>query len=321
MKIKDIISYCVMAILTIAVIYSIILSNQVKCLAQDPVKNEQMEMTAHDMELPDSLFFAGEEVPLSMFYIREKLERELLSNSYFHSNTLLLLKRSTRWLPTIDSILAANRIPYDFRYLAMIESNLTNAVSPSGAVGFWQFMPATAKDFGLQVEKEIDMRYNVELETVAACKYFLKSYERFHSWTLVAASYNAGMGRISKFREEQGVNSYYDMLLAEETERYVFRILALKLITENPQKYGFFVSEHLTYSPMAYKTVTVSQPVKSWAVFAKEHGITYKLLKLYNPWLRSKGLANETGQQYQIKIPLPPFDLTHEKYLEQKEGN
>jgi hypothetical protein len=250
-------------------------------------------------------------VPLEMFNIRERYERELLSNTYFHSNTMVLLKRSKRWFPVIEPILQKYGIPEDFKYLCVIESYLSNVVSPAGAAGFWQFMKATAQEYGLEINKEIDMRYNVELETEAACKYFLKAYERFGSWTLVAAAYNAGTSRVSKFMKEQGVTSYYDMLMAEETERYVFRILAIKTIFENPEKHGIYVSNKLAYEPYKYKTVIVNESIDNLAEFAKEHDITYKLLKVFNPWLRSNSLTVKKGKVYEIKIPKKPFNMTH----------
>ena len=276
-----------------------------------PVSLEQIVIQSHDIEFCDDIYFADERVPLEMFNIRERYERELLSNTYFHSNTMVLLKRSKRWFPVIEPILLKYGVHEDFKYLCMIESNLSNVVSPAGAAGFWQFMKATAQEYGLEINKEIDMRYNVELETEAACKYFLKAYERFGSWTLVAAAYNAGTSRVSKFMKEQGVTSYYDMLMAEETERYVFRILAIKTIFENPEKYGIYVSNNLAYEPYKYKTVIVNESIRNLAEFAKEHDITYKLLKVFNPWLRSNSLTVKKGKVYEIKIPKKPFNMTH----------
>ena len=245
-----------------------------------------------------------------MFNIRERYERELLSTCYFHSNTMLLVKRSSRWFPVIEPILKKYGIPEDFKYLCVAESTLTNAVSPAGAVGFWQFMEATGKEYGLEINKEVDMRYNVEMETEAACRYFLKSYEIYHNWTLVAASFNAGTRRLSRFLKEQKVHSYYDLLLSDETERYIFRILAFKTILSNPEKYGIYVSKNLEYQPFKYKTVVVTESVDSWADFALEHDITYKLLKIFNPWLRDKSLKVKKGEVYEIKIPTRPFNLT-----------
>jgi len=274
---------------------------------------DHISHNTHDIELPDTLSFAGEPVPMDLFYVREKLERELLVNSYLHSSTLLILKRCHRWFPTIEATLKKNNIPDDFKYLAVIESALTNAVSPSKAVGFWQFLEGTAKDFGLEVNSEVDMRYNVELEGAAACSYLRKAYQKFGSWTLAAAAYNAGNGRINQFIDYQLVDSYYDMLMYEETERYVFRILALKLIIENPEKYGFRVSDELLYQPLEYKTVTVTSTIDNLAEFAIKNGISYKLLKMFNPWLRGKSLTVKNGKSYQIKIPINDFAKTHHK--------
>lgn len=265
---------------------------------------------SHDIEFTKDITFAGEQVPLEMFNIKERFERELLSNCYFHSNTMLLVKRSKRWFPVIEPILEKYKVPSDFKYLCVIESMLTNAVSPAGAVGFWQFMESTGKDFGLEINKEVDMRYNVELETEAACKYFLQAYKLFHNWTLVAASFNAGTNRVQRFMNDQKVSSYYDMLMADETERYIFRILAIKTILEDPEQFGIYVSKNLEYQPFKYKTITLTESVPNWADFAQEQGITYKLLKTFNPWLRSNKLEIKDGRSYEIKIPTKPFNIT-----------
>lgn len=276
-----------------------------------PISLEHIVIQSHDIEFCDDIYFAGEKVPLEMFNIRERYEKELLSNCYFHSNTMVLLKRSKRWFPVIEPILEKYGVPNDFKYLCVIESNLTNAVSPAGAAGFWQFMKGTAEEYGLKINKDIDMRYNVELETEAACKYFLKAYERFGNWTLVAAAYNAGTSRVYKFMKDQGANSYYDLLMAEETERYVFRILAIKTIFENPEKYGIYVSKDLYYAPYKYNIVVVKDNINSWADFAKQHNISYKLLKVFNPWLRTNSMKVHKGEIYEIKIPKKPFNITH----------
>ena len=294
--------------IVIAFVMSIIAINTAN---KRPVSLEQIVVQSNDIEFCEDIYFADERVPLEMFNIRERYERELLSNTYFHSNTMVLLKRSKRWFPVIEPILKRHGIPDDFKYLCVIESYLTNAVSPAGAAGFWQFMKGTAEDYGLKINKDVDMRYNVELETEAACKYFLKAYERFGNWTLTAAAYNAGTSRVIKFMREQGADSYYDLLMAEETERYVFRILAIKTIFENPEKYGIYVSPKLSYEPYKYDIVIVDKSVKSWAEFAKEHDITYKLLKVFNPWLRSNSLKVNKGEIYEIKIPKKPFNITH----------
>lgn len=299
-----------MASVGLLAILAIILSINAINIANSRPTMEQIYIQSHDVVFEKDICFAGERVPLEMFNIRERYERELLSNCYFHSNTMLLLKRSKRWFPVIEPILAKNGVPDDFKYLCVAESMLTNAVSSAGAVGFWQFMKTTGKDFGLEIDKDVDMRYNVELETEAACKYFLKAYDTFHDWTLVAASFNAGTRRILKFMKEQKVDSYYDLLMADETERYIFRILAFKTILTNPEHYGIYVSKDLEYQPLRYKTVTITESVDSWADFAKENGITYKLLKVFNPWLRSDKLTVKNGQSYEIKIPKKPFNIT-----------
>lgn len=263
----------------------------------------QMSQYIHDIQLPETMNFCGERVPLDRFYVRESLERELLVNSYRHASTLLVLKRTTRWFPVIEPILRKNGLPDDFKYLAMIESELTNAVSPSKAVGFWQFLEGTGKQYGLEIYKEVDMRYHQEKETQAACEFLNDLYRRFGSWTLAAAAYNCGGGRISRTIEEQQVRSYYDMLLPAETERYVYRILALKLITQDPEKYGFHISDEGWYPPLEYKTITVTETIDDLASFAVSQGTNLKMLKYYNPWLRSNTLTISVGNSYQIKLP------------------
>ena len=300
----------VLAVGVAAIVACVVGIRALKIAEKRPVSLEQIAIRSNDIEFTDDITFAGERVPLEMFNIRERYERELLSTCYFHSNTMLLVKRSSRWFPVIEPILRKYGIPEDFKYLCVAESTLTNAVSPAGAVGFWQFMERTGKEYGLEINKDVDMRYNVELETEAACRYFLKSYDIYHNWTLVAASFNAGTRRLNKFLKEQKVHSYYDLLMADETERYVFRILAFKTILSNPEKYGIYVSKSLEYQPFKYKTVVVDKSVDSWADFALEHDITYKLLKVFNPWLRSKSLKVKKGEVYEVKIPKKPFNLT-----------
>lgn len=272
---------------------------------------DHIDQFAHDIELPEHMTFCGEEVPLDLFYVRERLERELMVNSYRHSATILLLKRTTRWFPVMEPLMEKYGLPEDFKYLSMIESELTNAVSPSKAVGFWQFLEGTGKDYGLEINKEVDLRYNVEKETVAACKYLKDSYRKFGSWTLAAAAFNCGNGRITKVQGEQRVDSYYDMILPEETQRYVFRILALKLITEDPEKYGFQISDNGWYRPYETKSVTVVQSIPDLTDFAYMQGTNLKLLKYFNPWLRSNSLTVSAGNSYEIKIPTGEYAKTH----------
>ena len=255
------------------------------------------------VDIPKDISFSGEVVPLNVFYVRESLDRELLVNTYWHNKTVLLFKRAHRWFPVIEPILSEYGIPDDFKYLAVIESGLSNAVSPSGAVGFWQFLKGTAKDYGLEVDKDVDERYHVQKSTEAACRYFRDSYQKFDDWTLVAAAYNAGKRRITESLEEQAEDSYYDLLLSEETGRYVFRILALKTIFDNPTQYGFFLREKDFYPPIPVKTMKVDKDIKDFVAFAKEHDISYKVLKMFNPWLRDKKLKVKRGKTYLISIP------------------
>jgi len=267
------------------------------------------------LPIPDTLSFCGEQVPLDIFYVRESLDQELTVNTYWHSATLQLIKRANRWLPLIDSILRSNHIPSDFKYVAVIESGLKNVVSPAGATGFWQFLKDTGKEYDLEIDGDVDERYDVTKSTVAACEYLHKSYEKYSDWNLVAASYNAGMNGINRLLEVQGADSYYDLLTSEETSRYVFRALAIKLILENPEEYGFYIPNDELYLPIPVHYIVVNDRVDSWADFAKENGISYKLLKYFNPWLRDTNLKNRKKKTYLIAIPNPPYNLTHKAWL------
>lgn len=253
--------------------------------------------------LPETITFAGEAVPLDDPDIRERMDRELLVNTYWQSNGLLLLKRAHKYFPIIEPILAANGVPDDFKYLAIAESGLDMVVSPAGATGFWQFMRETGKNYGLEVNNNVDERYHIEKSTQAACQYLKDSKEKFGSWTLAAAAYNAGNRGITRQQERQKTTNYYDLLLNRETSRYVFRILALKEILSQPYKYGFNFSADDLYEAVPTYTVEVDYPVADFADFAKEHGINYKILKLHNPWLREAHLNNKSKKLYEIKIP------------------
>ena len=320
MRTRNLLLACGMAIILIGVTATLTIalaqSNDEQMESYEGTDHEylffdQIDHITHDIELPDTLYFCGEEVPLDLFYVRERLERELLINTYRHSTTILQLKRTTRWFPVMEPIMEQYGLPEDFKYLAMIESELTNAVSPSKAVGFWQFLESTGKEYGLEINREVDMRYDVEKETVAACKYLKAAYRKFDNWTAAAASFNCGPGRITRTMEEQRVDSYYDMRLPEETQRYVFRILALKLITENPEKYGFQIGDNGWYRPFETQTVTVTQSIPNLIDFAFEHGTNYKMLKYFNPWLRSNSLTVSAGNSYEIKIPTGDYAKTH----------
>lgn len=268
------------------------------------ISGEEDRQQIISFELPDTLYFADERVPLENFDTRESLDRELNSNAYFHSSTLLLIKRSHRYFPVIEPILKEYGIPDDFKYLAVAESNLTNAVSPVGATGFWQFMPLTAAEYGLKINEEIDERYHLEKSTAAACRYFLKSFEKYGNWTMVAASYNRGANGIDRQVEIQGQDNYYDLLLPEETSRYLFRILAFKTIFSQPEKYGFVIPEDHLYPPVEYVTVSIDTSVASFAGFAAHFNTNYKILKALNPWLRKPYLINTMGESYDIKVPV-----------------
>lgn len=270
-------------------------------------KHEILLQIADIDEFPTNLTFMGEPVPLNNFDTRESLDRELQVNRMWHSQTILLLKRANRYFPIIEPILKANNVPDDLKYIAVIESQLTNAVSPSGAKGFWQILQATAGDFGLEVNDDVDERYNLEKSTIAAIRYFKRMKDRYGSWTMAAAAYNIGMGNLSKLIDIQGTNNYYDLVLGEETERYVFRALAVKQIFENPQKYGFDIPTENLYKPLPYTTIEVDTTIENIADFARSQNINYKMLKVLNPWLRSNKLPNKKHKKYEIKLIDPKF--------------
>ncbi len=253
--------------------------------------------------LPKKLDFAGEAVPLDNFDVREALDREFLVNIYWQSQTLLFLKKANRYFPKIEEILKKYGVPDDFKYLALIESGLTNVVSPAGATGIWQFMRASGKEFGLEINKEVDERYHFEKSTEAACKYILKAYEKFGNWTLAAASYNVGKRGVSKQIKRQKQNSFYDLLLNEETSRYIYRTLAIKCIMENPQKYGFNYRKEDLYPVIETTKIKVDSAVGHWADFAKNYDLSYKIIKYFNPWLRQVNLTNTAKKTYYITIP------------------
>lgn len=256
-------------------------------------------------DVPEQTSFAGETVDLTRYDMYERYERELTAACYMHSNTLLTLKRANRYLPTIVPILEREKIPVDFIYLAAIESSFNPlAYSPAKAAGIWQFMPTTAREYGLEVNSDIDERYNVEKATVAACKYLRNAYQKYGSWIDAAASYNAGTQRITSERSKQGVESALDMHLVQETSRYVFRIMAAKQVMSKPSDYGFIIREKQLYQPIKTRTVEVTTTIEDLAAWAQEQGITFKQLKDFNPWLRSRTLPNKSGKKYQILIPL-----------------
>lgn len=267
----------------------------------DPIVNNY---NVYALEMPEDLNFAGELVPINDPDIYERMDRELLVNTYWQSNGLLMFKRAKKYFPIIEPILKKNGIPDDFKYLAVIESGLIQtAISPAGASGMWQIMAATGRENGLEVNSNVDERYNIEKATEVACDYLKRAKNNLGSWTKAAAAYNAGNAGVSRRLKEQDVTGYYDLLLGEETGRYVFRIVALKEILSNPDKYGFnFNKSHLYKEVPTYK-VKVDTAVTDFAQFAKQFGINYKILKLHNPWLREPFLNNKSRKLYEIEIP------------------
>lgn len=253
--------------------------------------------------IPDTVYFAGERVPLEIPDVRERLDRELHINTFWHSNTIFLLKRGARWLPDIKREFEEAGVPSDLMYLSVIESDLQNKTSPSHAVGFWQLLRGTAKDYKLEVTSEVDERYNQMKSTDAAISYLKKNYKKFGSWTNAAASYNIGRRGLDRALTKQAVNSYYDLLLGEETSRYVFRAIAIKLIFENPEKYGFnFTEEHL-YKKEDLQEIKITKTIDNLRDWAFENSINYKQLKRYNPWLRKNSLSVRRGKSYIFQIP------------------
>lgn len=264
---------------------------------------DSIKYNVYNIPLPEKLTFASEEVPLQNFDVRESLDRELHINVYWQSQTLFHIKRANRYFPVIEPILKAYNIPDDFKYLAVAESGLQNVVSPSEAAGFWQILKPVGRELGLEISESVDERYHLEKSTEAACIYLQKAYDKFGTWAMAAASYNAGMNGIQKVVNNQKQNNYYNLYLHEETARYVYRILAAKLILENPAGYGFQLDKKELYAPFDYYEVKVDSAIGSIASFAESMGTNYKMLKLFNPWLRDFSLTNKQHRTYTIKIP------------------
>ncbi len=268
------------------------------------VVEEAMESEFFLVDMPQAVEFCGEKVPLKELAVREKLDQDLHANTFFHSNTILIIKRANRWFPQMRPILRKHGIPEDFLYLAVIESNLQNLISYAGAVGFWQFMEPTAKEMGLEVSKDVDERYDPIKSTEAACKYLKQAYKRFGNWTLVAASYNMGMTGLQKQIDKQQADSYYELALNSETARYVYRILAMKEIMEKPHKYNFNIPPRNLYWQTELREVEVNSTIKSLPDFAQKHGVSYANLKYYNPWLRNDKLTVRGNRSYVLQLPL-----------------
>lgn len=285
------------------IIASVVLVSGVLIHAVSSDKNTVATATKIENYYPTAIDFAGEKTPLNISDVKERFDRELLVNANLHATTQLIIKRANRAFPVIEPILMRYGVPDDFKYLAVIESGLVNVVSPAGARGVWQFMPDTANEMGLEVNETVDERYHLEKSTEAACKYLLNARQKFGSWTLAAASYNGGMGGVNKQITFQGVTDYYDLLLTDETARYVFRILALKEIMKNPVQYDFALQPSELYPLLAAKKIEVTSSIPDLAVFAKEQGVNYKILKIHNPWLRDRKFTAAAGKAYTFEIP------------------
>ncbi|MGB5509464.1 lytic transglycosylase domain-containing protein [Robiginitalea sp.] len=300
----------------------VVLSTLVFAVQQGTAQNETIEESDPTTEegirvdptyrisaiaIPEDLNFAGEAVPQEDPEVMERIDREFLVNTYWQSNALLLMKRAHKYFPIIEPILLKNGVPEDFKYLAVAESGLQNVASPAGARGFWQIMKPTGREYGLEINDNVDERYHLEKATQVACDYLNKYKEKYGSWTLAAAAYNAGTGAIDRYMDIQQTDSYYDLLLGDETGRYVFRIMAIKEILKDPETYGFKIGEEDFYQNVPTFQVEVDTAVSSFANFAQNYGISYKILKRHNPWLREPHLNNASGKKYQIAIPMKGY--------------
>lgn len=295
-KIPSFIYVIVAIITTILIVSATTITNK----SEEQQPKDSTFIVARQIYIPDTVYLFGERVPLELFDVRESLERELLVNIYYQSQTTQILKYKHRYFPTIDSVLKINNIPEDFRYLAVAESGLRVNISPKGAAGFWQIIESTAKQYGLQVTSEIDQRYDLEKSTEVACKYFQNAYKKFGNWTMAAASYNLGINGLAKQAKYQQITSFYDLYTNSETARYVFRIMAFKLILENPELYGY--QDIKPYDTVKQKIVLVDSTISDLQSFARSQGSNYKMLKTLNPWLRDKFLPNKDSLQYKIVL-------------------
>jgi len=270
---------------------------------ENNVCESDTEYRVKSFKLPQNVTFAGEKIPLDNFDTRESLERELLISAYRHSATILIIKRANRYFPVIEKILKQYNIPDDFKYLAAAESDYTNMVSPAGATGFWQIMAETGREERMEINQVVDERYSIEKSTEFACSYFLKSFEKYGNWTISAASYNGGRARIDEQIDIQHQTNYYDLLLSEETARYIFRAVAYKLIITDPAAYGFELGKDDLYPELKYYEVRVDSAINDMSAFAAKFGTNYKMLKFFNPWLRKPYLTQNPKKEYVIKIP------------------
>lgn len=299
---------CIIAI----ILASLAIAGEAFIFATHKEKNEQEALHARAIRadyrvyapsIPDTLYFCGERVPLNIYYVREGLDRELVSNMYYQSNTTFCIKRATRLFPTIERILKEEGVPEDMKYLCVIESSLTNATSPAGAKGYWQFMKTTGANYGLEISDEIDMRNDLEASTRAACRFLKTLKSRLGGWTEAAAAYNCGEGGLSTRIAKQGQSNYYDLYLNSETQRYVYRILAIKLIFQNPQSYGYHIRQCDTYPELPYTEVELSGQNVDLYQFATQNGTSYKMLRNLNPWITTDKLKNKNNKTYTVRIP------------------
>lgn len=282
------------------------------------------------VRIPKNLNFSGEKVPISNVKVHEAMEKELIKNTYWQSRSTVLHRRATQWFPMIEPILKKNNVPEDFKYIALVESQLSNVVSPQGATGFWQIIESTGKGYGLEITDEVDERYHVIKATETACKYFKEAYKQFNNWTLVAASYNLGMNGIQAQLNKQHVDNYFDLHLTPETAKYIYRILAMKEIISRPKVYGFMLRKRDIYRPVATKFITVDSSIKDLGEFANSQGITYTILKHFNPWLIANTLtikSNTEGldlkenagtgrKRYVIEIPINTISIQYLNIIE-----
>ncbi|MDP4224637.1 MAG: lytic transglycosylase domain-containing protein [Bacteroidota bacterium] len=297
-------AFVIILIISLIVIAAVV-NQSFKVLANKKPKGSASDTVSYNRsyKIPDNVTFAGERMPLENFDTRESLERELIISAYRHSSTILIIKRAHRYFPVIEKILRDNNIPDDFKYLAAAESEYSNMVSPAGATGFWQIMAGTGKEAGMEINNIVDERYSIEKSTEFACDYFLKSFEKYGNWTLAAASYNGGRAALEEQMKIQKEDNYYNLLLADETARYIFRAVAYKLIINDPVGYGFDLDSSDLYPVLKYYDVKIDTAISDFSDFAKNHGTNYKLLKYLNPWLRKPYFTPQPGKEYIIKIP------------------
>ena len=293
----------ILSLLSISII-TIIFYNAILKTAPNPELQTHKGYKIKALKSPKGLNLAGERVPVEINDVKERMERELLVNTYWQSNGILLLKRANRYFSILEPLLAMHNLPDDFKFLALAESGFTDETSSEGAAGIWHFMRTTGKEYGLEINKNVDERYNIEKSTKVAAEYLIKAKEKLGSWTLAAASYNAGNQGVFRRLEAQEVSTYYDVKLPDETERYIFRILALKEIITNPKKYGFVFDKEDLYTTKNTRSVKVDTAISNLTLFAKKFGMNYKELKIHNPWLREHKLNNKSRKLYEIKIPL-----------------